>query len=104
MTTTPDNPGVVARPPFIYLAALLVVLVLHWFWPMPIAGRASVIWLGLAAVALGVGIASWGRRTMQAAGTNINPSLPATTIVRAGPFRYTRNPLYLAVTLIYLGL
>jgi len=41
---------------------------------------------------------------MQAAGTNINPSLPATTIVSSGPFRYSRNPLYVALTLLYLGL
>jgi protein-S-isoprenylcysteine O-methyltransferase Ste14 len=41
---------------------------------------------------------------MEAAGTNINPALPATTIVTSGPFRYSRNPLYCALTLLYLGL
>jgi protein-S-isoprenylcysteine O-methyltransferase Ste14 len=104
MATSTDNPGVVFRPPFIYLIAFVVVLVLRWFRPMPIFGQAVALWLGLAGVALGVGIAIWGRRTMQAAGTNINPSLPATTIVSSGPFRYSRNPLYLALTLLYLGL
>jgi protein-S-isoprenylcysteine O-methyltransferase Ste14 len=104
MTTSTDSPGVVAWPPLIYLAALLIVLVLRWFWPMPIFGRAFTLWVGLAAVALGVGSAIWGRRTMHAAGTNINPSLPATTIVDSGPFRFSRNPLYVSLTLIYLGL
>src|SRR5436309_636175 len=104
MATSTDNPAVVARPPFIYLGAFVVVLVLRWFWPAPIFGRAVAVWAGLAAVALGVGIAIWGRRTMEAAGTNINPALPATTIVSSGPFRYSRNPLYLSLTLIYLGL
>ena len=41
---------------------------------------------------------------MQRAGTNVNPSLPATTLVISGPFRFSRNPMYLARTLLYLGL
>lgn len=41
---------------------------------------------------------------MQAAGTNVNPALPTTAIVTAGPFRLSRNPLYLALTLLYFGL
>ncbi len=41
---------------------------------------------------------------MLAAETNINPFKPTTAIVSSGPFRFTRNPLYLSVTLIYLGL
>jgi len=104
MATAADNPGVIARPPLLYAAAFVVVLVLRWFWPMPIFGEAAGLWPGLALVALGVGTAIWGRRTMQAAGTNINPALPATAIVTSGPFRFSRNPLYLALTLLYLGL
>ena len=104
MATAADNPGVVARPPLLYGAAFVAVLVFRWFWPMPIFGEAVALWPGLALVALGVGFAIWGRRTMQAAGTNINPALPATAIVKSGPFRFSRNPLYLALTLIYLGL
>src|SRR5215510_7754334 len=68
------------------------------FWPC------LALWLGLALLVLGVGIAAWGRRTMQAAGTNVNPALPTTAIVTSGPFRFSRNPLYLALTLLYLGL
>jgi protein-S-isoprenylcysteine O-methyltransferase Ste14 len=49
-------------------------------------------------------MAIWGRRTLQAAGTNVNPALPATAIVDSGPFRFSRNPLYLALTLVYVGL
>ena len=55
-------------------------------------------------IALSVGIAVWGRRTMVAAGTNVNPSRPAKAIVSTGPFRFSRNPLYLSLTTIYLGL
>jgi protein-S-isoprenylcysteine O-methyltransferase Ste14 len=99
-----DNPGVVARPPLLYGAALLVALVLRWSWPMPLFGPGVARWPGLALVVLGVGIAIWGGRTMLAARTNVDPSLPATAIVVSGPFRFSRNPLYLALTLVYVGL
>ena len=104
MTASVDNPGVVARPPLLYLVAFLVALVCQWVWPMPIFGQTGALLPGLALIAPGVAIALWGRRTMQAAGTNINPTLPATAIVTSGPFRYSRNPLYIALTLLYLGL
>ena len=104
MATSTDNPGVAARPPLLYGGAFVLVLVFHWFWPMPIFGHAVALWPGFALVVLGVGIAAWGRRTMQAAGTNVNPALPATAIVASGPFRFSRNPLYLALTLLYFGL
>ena len=41
---------------------------------------------------------------MLAAGTNVDPMLPSTAIVTSGPFRFSRNPLYLALTFLYLGL
>jgi protein-S-isoprenylcysteine O-methyltransferase Ste14 len=104
VATPADNPGVVARPPLLYGGAFLVVLVFRWLWPMPIFGHVVALWPGLMFVVLGVGIAIWGRRTLQAAGTNVNPALPATAIVNSGPFRFSRNPLYLALTLLYFGL
>jgi len=99
-----DNPGVAAPPPLIYLGAFLIVLVCRWFWPIPIDAGSRGLWPGLLMIALGAGIAIWGRRTMAAAGTNVNPSRPAMAIVSTGPFRFSRNPLYLSLTAIYLGL
>jgi protein-S-isoprenylcysteine O-methyltransferase Ste14 len=104
MAGSSDSPGVVAMPPFLYGGAFLLVLLLRALWPLPIVERGSLLWPGLALAAIGVGIAIWGRRTMVAAGTNVRPSLPATAIVTTGPFRFSRNPLYCALTLLYLGL
>jgi protein-S-isoprenylcysteine O-methyltransferase Ste14 len=42
--------------------------------------------------------------TMKAAGTNVDPAKPALTIVRDGPFRFTRNPMYLALCLLQVAL
>ena len=104
MVTSADSPGVMVRPPLLYGAVFIVVLVLRWFWPMPILGHAITLWPGLVLLALGVAIVIPGRRALQVAGTNINPSLPATAIVTSGPFRFSRNPLYVGLTLLYLGL
>jgi len=104
MATQADNPGVVMRPPLLYGVALVVVFVLRWLWPMPIVGPVVALGVGLALVVLSVGIAIWGRRTMQAAGTNVDPHRPATVLVKNGPFRFSRNPLYMALVLLFLGL
>jgi len=99
-----DNPGVIVRPPLLYGAALIAALLLHWFWPLPILGHSITLWPGIALLVLGLAIVIPGRRALQAAGTNVNPSLPTTGIVTSGPFRFSRNPLYVGLTLLYLGL
>jgi protein-S-isoprenylcysteine O-methyltransferase Ste14 len=104
MASSADNAGVVVLPPLLYGGALILFLALGWFWPMPILGHSMALWSGLALVVFAVAIAMWGRRTMHAAGTNISPLRPATAFVTTGPFRFSRNPLYVALTLLYLGL
>jgi protein-S-isoprenylcysteine O-methyltransferase Ste14 len=97
-----DNSRVVAPPPLIYGGALLIALLLHWLAPLPIFGR--TFWPGLALVVFGVALAVWGRNTLVAAGTNVNPYRPSTAIVASGPYRFSRNPLYVSLTLLYVGL
>jgi protein-S-isoprenylcysteine O-methyltransferase Ste14 len=102
--TPTDNPGVIARPPLVYAAAFCLVLVLRWLWPMPILGSAVGIVVGVALFVLATAFAIWGRRALKAAGTNVNPAFPTTAIVTSGPYRFTRNPLYIALTIAYSGL
>ena len=102
--TQKDNAGVIMLPPLLYGIAFVIVLALHWFWPMPIFDHGVALWPGITLIVLAIGIALWGRRALLAAGTNVNPSLPTTAIVTSGPFRFSRNPLYMALTLLYLGL
>jgi len=98
-----DNARVIVRPPLIYAAALAAMLVLRWLWPLPILGGAA-FWPGLALVVFGVGILIWGRRTLVAGGTNVDPLLPSTAVVTSGPYRFSRNPLYVGLAIVYLGL
>jgi protein-S-isoprenylcysteine O-methyltransferase Ste14 len=100
-----DRAGVIAPPPLIYLSGILIGLALNrWLWPYPIFGVAAWRWSGLVLVLAGLALIIAGRRAMLAAETNINPFKPTTSIVSSGPFGFTRNPLYLAMTLAYVGL
>ncbi len=103
MANSADHPGVIAPPPLIYAGALVIALALEWTRPMPIFG-ASALWPGSALVALGVALAIWGRQALVAAGTNINPYRPSTAIADSGPYRFSRNPLYVSLTFMYAGL
>ena len=104
MASESDSPGVVILPPFLYGGAFLVALLLHWLRRMPILTPAATLWPGIVLAVLAIGIMIVARRVMEAAGTNVNPMLPTTAVVTTGPFRFSRNPLYVALTLFFLGL
>lgn len=59
--------------------------------------------VGIALLVLAIAIDSWGFMTMKAARTNILPHNPAHALVRSGPFRFSRNPLYIGMILGYLS-
>ncbi len=99
-----DSAGVVVRPPFLYGGGFIVVLVLRWLWPLPIIGPGGPLWTALAVAVVGLAIILLGRRTLVAAGTNVDPMSPTTAIVTTGPYRFSRNPIYVGLTLLYLGL
>ena len=99
-----DNPGVIAPPPLIYLAALALGLGLHAALPAPILPGTVARILGALLIGSALAVAVPAFRAMARAGTSVRPHRPTSAIVTDGPFGYTRNPLYVALTLSYLGL
>lgn len=99
----PDNPGVIAPPPLIYAGPLAVGLLLNLKFPMRFLPRKVAPMLGLTLIGTSVFIISQAYPRMRHAGTNVNPTEPTTVLVTEGPFKYTRNPLYLSLTLFYAG-
>jgi protein-S-isoprenylcysteine O-methyltransferase Ste14 len=100
----PDNPGVITPPPLIYAAALAAGLLANRRYRIPFLPRSLARALGWPLVIGGLAIGLLGFREMRRAETNVDPYKPATAIVAGGPFRFTRNPLYLSMTLIYGGI
>jgi protein-S-isoprenylcysteine O-methyltransferase Ste14 len=101
---TPDNPGVIAFPPLIFLVNAVTSVVVHLFIRLPIMKYNLCLVCGMIFITLAPTLALAALRTMKAAGTNVHPSEPALTIVSGGPFRFTRNPMYLALCLLQVAL
>lgn len=99
-----DNAGVVAPPPLIFAGFLGAGLLLNRRRPTPFLPGTLPKLLGWPLVAAGISLALWGVREMRRAGTNVDPYHPTTAIVDRGPYAYTRNPLYVAMALVYAGL
>lgn len=99
-----DNPGVAVFPPLLFLVALILMLALRYVGPLAIGGRPLTMVLGIMLAALAIAIIAWGRMAMQRDGTNIDPTKPTLAIVTGGPFGYTRNPLYVGLMALLLGI
>lgn len=99
-----DRPRVVVFPPLIMASALLSALALQYLWPLPIATRPAAIALGSILCMTGIATVAWGRITLMKAGTNVSPLKPTTAVVTKGPFRFTRNPLYVGGSALIVGL
>jgi protein-S-isoprenylcysteine O-methyltransferase Ste14 len=100
----PDVPGVIALPPLIFLGFLAAAAVLEVVVPLSVAHSRACYVGGVMLAAGGFFIIAMGTRRFAAAGTNVPPTLPTTALVVDGIYRRTRNPLYLGMTLVYLGL
>ncbi len=101
---TVDSPGVIVFPPLLALATILIGVGAHYLQPVPISPRLPLRAIGAVLALAGPSIALSARAQMVRAGTNVNPSLPATAIVTGGPYRFTRNPMYLSLCLLNLGI
>jgi protein-S-isoprenylcysteine O-methyltransferase Ste14 len=101
-----DVPGVIALPPLIFLAFLLAAALLELVTPLQLLGAHPLAryLTGAVLATCGAIMIGMGTRRFVAAGTNIPPTLPTTALVVDGIYGRTRNPLYLGMTLVYLGL
>jgi protein-S-isoprenylcysteine O-methyltransferase Ste14 len=99
-----DNPAIAVRPPCIALAFLAVGLAIDQFTSAPFLYE-PVQYLGGAGLLIaGVGLAASAMRRFRAAGTAVETSRPSVTIVSDRPYAGTRNPIYVAMLLIYAGI
>jgi protein-S-isoprenylcysteine O-methyltransferase Ste14 len=99
-----DRPGVIALPPLIYLAALIAGVLLQRVLPLTLPVPTAARWAGGALIAAGVALGIAGRAAFARAGTNANPMEPATALVTSGLYQRTRNPMYVGMTLLLVGL
>src|SRR5207237_4234655 len=100
-----DHPRIIAFPPLLWLINAIVSVLVHFFvFSMRILPQPFALILGIVCLVAGPSLAWPALRTMRAAGTNVNPAKPALLIVRGGPYRFTRNPMYLALCLVQMAI
>jgi len=100
----PDNPGVIAFPPLIWLVNAVISVLVHLLVQLPIMRYGVCLVCGIVFIILAPTLALSAFRTMKSGGTNVHPSEPALALVRGGPFQFTRNPMYLALCLLQVAL
>ncbi len=102
-STSSSTAGVIAPPPLIYLVPLIGTLFLQRWYPAAIIAPRAAVPLGIAFLLLGLAEHFSAVLTLRRARTSPKPWRPTTAIVTAGPYRFTRNPIYVGFSLIYIG-
>ena len=93
------------RPAAIQLSSVLAGLMLHSLWPAEIPLAAKLAWIAVPMFMGGaVAIIALSYREFAKAKTSVRPDRGAHALIRTGPFRYSRNPLYVAVSLLIVGI
>ena len=105
MSDAADNAHVVIHPPIAWAIAAALGLALDRLLPLPFlpaALPAHRVGGGLFVLALALLV--WGAATIMRAGSSVPTHRPVTTIVEGGPYRFSRNPIYLAMMLALVAL
>lgn len=98
-----DRAGVIAPPPVIFLLALAAGLWMDGLWPLTLNTAAWALAAGSVLLLLALAGLAWSGTSFQRARTAINPYGSTTAIVAYGPYRYSRNPMYVSMALAQIG-
>ena len=107
MNQTEDNDGVTVFPPAVFLGGLVLGYLVWWFWPVPIIPAEwsiAVRVVGGMATALGLWVMFLALSQFRRLGTTPTHWEPTTTLAFDGPYRFTRNPMYVGMALVQGGL
>ncbi len=102
----PDSPGVRIMPPLVFLLNLLAGVILHWAAPWPVPGLPLTLGLAAGLLLAGAGVAfmMWGHTLFTRLGVNVKTIRPASRLVAAGAYAWSRNPMYVGFLAILAGL
>ena len=103
--TDPGTAGVIARPPLLFLAALLLGFVSDRLLPLPGPRTDLVHWIIAGSLILiGLALAAAGIRNFSRAGTPVPTNEPTRALVTTGIHGWSRNPIYVGLFLVYAGI
>ena len=98
-----DHAHVKIAPPVLFLIHLLLAFGLGWLVRLPIASMLWVNIVGVLFVVIGIALPFFAIREFNAAQTTVSPFDASSNVVSSGPYRFTRNPIYLGFICLLIG-
>ncbi|MCG8015105.1 MAG: isoprenylcysteine carboxylmethyltransferase family protein [Candidatus Thiodiazotropha sp. 'RUGA'] len=99
-----DHADVILPPPVIHMVSIGLAGVIGYYFPLPLPDWVILQWVGAMLSAAAITITLWGMREFHASRNPVAPIRPVNRLMVSGPYRFTRNPLYLSLILLQLGL
>jgi protein-S-isoprenylcysteine O-methyltransferase Ste14 len=104
MNQKDDHAQITINPFLIYIFVALGAVLLQRFLPLPFIEQSDARIIGVMIMIINIIIGLPAARKMLSAKTSLNPHRPTTALVFSGPYRFSRNPMYIGLTLLYAGL
>jgi len=105
MGRSTDVPGIVVLPPVLVGGTLLIGILIHYaVWTVPLMPTVLARVLGVIVFISSGVLAHFAHLAMKRVGTNVLPTQPTLALATDGPYRFSRNPLYIAAAGVYLGI
>jgi protein-S-isoprenylcysteine O-methyltransferase Ste14 len=99
----PDTPAIVVWAPVPLGGTMVLGALLDHLHPIPLLAPAVAHSLGVAFFVLALVLAGYAQAALRRAGTSNRLDLPTRALATDGPYHWTRNPLYVADLVVYLG-
>jgi len=96
------GPAIHLHPPIIYAISILSGIGLNNFWPLAMPYGLQNRNYGITLIVIAILLAAWSLYEFYKAGTDVRPDKPDSALLTSGPYRFTRNPLYIVLTLAQL--
>jgi protein-S-isoprenylcysteine O-methyltransferase Ste14 len=99
------GPGVCVPPPVFYSVALAIGIALEYLlWPIPVLGAPSKYVVAAVLIIASILIMPSVLRRFRRAATPFDVRKAAASLITDGPYRFSRNPVYVSLTMLYLGI
>lgn len=102
--STSDNAGVITSPPIIYFVGLLLGLLIHNLYPVEFLLESVSGWFGILLILMSILIGLFSVLAFKRAETSPDVRKPTTALVTNGMYRLSRNPMYVSLVIVYLGI
>ncbi len=99
-----DVPGVRFPPPLIFIGVFVAGIQLQHLFPIIVIPRVLGRFISVVSFAVSAMLAASSFVMFRRAGTSPLPIKPTTALITNGPYRFSRNPMYLSLVFLYIGL